>query len=104
MDGETFRISFQGIRKVLRDNNITPTARLLLMNLLLYAGLDGRCFPSRSTLSKDIGVSTRQISNLLKELKNMKLISWKRSSGYPPHNIYYFNDLIYELGELKIYD
>ncbi len=103
-DGQTYKISFEGLREVLRDNNISPTARLLLMNLLLYAGLDGRCFPSRSTLAKDIGVSTRQIGNLLKELKDNRLIGWKKAGKHPQHNSYYFTGLLYELGQLRVYE
>ena len=36
------------------------------------------CWPSQWTISKDLGISPRQVRNQLTVLKNLKIIVWKK--------------------------
>lgn len=58
-----------GFRKAFIRNAQLPTgARLLLIDLMTYKGVNYSCWPSQSTLSKDMGQSTdtvRKYMNLL---------------------------------------
>lgn len=91
---KNYRINFEGLRAVVRDKTLTSTARLLLVDLLLYAGTGGRSFPGQELLSNDIGVTVRQIENLANELKQKKKIGWKRG-GFASSNRYTFIPEIY---------
>ncbi|MDA1316170.1 MAG: helix-turn-helix domain-containing protein [Acidobacteria bacterium] len=54
---------------VLPLKEICPAAKLLYGQLGRYAGKDGQCFPSQATLAKDLGISDRQVRNLLGDLE-----------------------------------
>lgn len=92
-----YKISFSGLRKIVRNPKISKSARLLCVDLLLYAGLDGVCFPSEITLGKDMGLTDRHIRNLITELKNNGL-GWERG-GFGRSNRYSFNEEIYFLND-----
>jgi hypothetical protein len=57
-----------------RSSIIGPGAKLAWGRLARYAGEDGRCFPTVSTLAAEIGVRERQAQNYLGELETAKLI------------------------------
>lgn len=78
MDGNHYSIHFEGLRKVIRNPNITPSSKALLFDLLLYAGANGNCFPDEITLGNDLKLSDRQIRRLLIELNGSQVIRWKR--------------------------
>ena len=63
---------------MVKDLRLSARALRLYCNLLGYARAITTCFPSRDTLSRDIGVSVRQIDRLKNELKASGLLSWKQ--------------------------
>lgn len=89
------------IARVPRDQ-LSFAAKLLYGRLRLYAGLppeprtdedQGPCYMSEKTLACELGVSDRYIRQVLGELRECGLISWKhtgRSNHYrifPPTNL-----------------
>lgn len=59
----------------------------MVLYLLSRTGGKSYCWPSQITIGKDLGVTDRQVRNLLKELLNRKVIFWKRGSFNPNTNI-----------------
>ncbi len=57
-----------------RSNAVSSGAKMAYGRLARYAGEDGRCFPTVSTLGKEIGVGQRQAQKYLAELEKAKLI------------------------------
>lgn len=88
------RIDFEGLRTVWRNPVITKGAKVVLLDLLLYAGIDGASFPSEDTLGENHNLSDRQIRNLITELRNNKLLFWIKK-GFSSSNAYTFNPEIY---------
>lgn len=59
--------------------NLTPTAKLVLLKLADYAGEDGgNIFPGQEKLAPYIGISARQVRRHLKDLEEAGLISIHR--------------------------
>lgn len=75
----------QAIKLVLASN-LSMGAKVMVFYLISRAGGKRYCWPSQKTISKDIGVSERQVRNLLRELLNRKVIFWKRGSLNPKTN------------------
>jgi hypothetical protein len=50
-------------------NSLGPSARLLLRTLLDWLGNESTCWPSLRTLSRETGLSVRQLQRLLRELE-----------------------------------
>lgn len=59
---------------VCRRSDISPSARHLWTVLASYADKRGYCFPSQETLAADMGCTTRQIRNLVRELDQADLL------------------------------
>lgn len=89
-----YRIYFEGLRKVWRNPSLALGSKVLLWDLLQYAGIDGESFPSQKTLAENHGISSRHVRNLLKYLKLMGLVTWL-NSGFPSSNKYSFSTEIY---------
>lgn len=90
-------INFVGLQSTLRNPEISKTAKLLLVDLLLYAGTNTIAFPSRETLSTNHSITQRYVDMKLKELKKYNLIAWERGKGPGNSNRYSFNDVVYLL-------
>lgn len=73
--------------EIMSDKGISRTAKALYGRLLFFAGKDGRCNPSHETLAAQLGVGDRQIRNLLRELRNVGLISWRRTRSSASYEI-----------------
>ena len=67
--------------EVLRIEQLSHGAKLLYGLLRLYAGRNGRCFPSRDRLARDMGVKRRTVSAYLRELHEARLIKTEQPSG-----------------------
>jgi hypothetical protein len=93
---EEYRIRFDKLRDVWRNPQLSRGAKVIFMDLLLYAGLDGVSFPSEDTLAYNHGIGGRQVRNLLAELKTTDLISWEKG-GFSSSNVYKFNPEVYFL-------
>ena len=91
---DEYHINFKGFREVFRTPTISKGAKLVLVDLLLYAGTNAECFPSQAELAKNHHYTPRQIGNLLKELKQFHLIDWERG-GFGRSNRYVINEEIY---------
>lgn len=61
---------------ILRNPKISNNARLLYGLLVSYSFGTGSCFPGQTRLAIQLRVSTREIRDLLCELKGWGLISW----------------------------
>ena len=73
--GELFNpnITFDGVKipyAISRNPDLSSSAKLCYGQLARYAGEKGFCYPSQNTLSRELGISERQIRNILKELES----------------------------------
>ncbi|GEM_PF-6101609 len=89
-----YRINFIKLREVWRNPDISKGAKVILMDLLLYGGVQGDIFPSQNTLAKNHDYSVKHIRNLLKELRANGLIDWDKF-GYSATNSYFTIEELY---------
>lgn len=68
----------QKIAVVLEDPKISSGAKLVLFSLIHMLGGKSYCFPSQRYIGKRIGLSERQVRNLIDELKQHGVITWTR--------------------------
>lgn len=61
-------------RFVLNNNKISSNAKLLYGDLVLLCHKNGFCYATNKFLSSNMGLSTRTITRLLKQLKEENLI------------------------------
>ena len=95
----TYQFSFVNLSQIITDNKLSPPARLLLVILIIkYARNNNNAFPTKETLAKDIGCSSRHIHNLLQELKDCGVTTWERR-GFSKSNKYSFNNELYFLND-----
>jgi hypothetical protein len=62
---------------------LPKTLVLLYGKLVYHAGKDGKCYPTHSTLAKEIGLRSRkhgrrQVLRLLEQLRHLRLVTWER--------------------------
>ena len=76
----------------LANSKVSISARLLYTLLLRRAFGKGETFPGQNTLARELGVSTRQVRNLLKELETLAWLKTTRR-GQGKTNVYYLNFL-----------
>ena len=84
-----------------KNKEVSLGAKVVYGRLCQHAGKNGDCFPKQKTLAKECGMSVRQISRYLGELKRLELIDiWrygkKRSNRYKflEHPWVEYNDVI----------
>lgn len=63
---------------LLRQQKISPGAKLVYARLSQFAGQDGRCFPGQETLGLELAVRPRTVRKYLAELVHHKLIAEQR--------------------------
>jgi hypothetical protein len=80
-----YRVYFVGLRTFLRLPDISPAAKAVFMNILMYAGEDGKAFPSQARLAADLGVSERHIRTLINELKRHNMLTWRQKERNGPN-------------------
>ena len=80
---------------VMRASKLTVQARLLCALLNAYA-LNKSAFPSRSRLSRDMGIGERAVADYIKELKDAGLITTERR-GLGKTNLYFIEEITDEL-------
>lgn len=89
------RISYQALAKFMRNSNILPLEKCVLVDLLLYAGVNGEAYPSETTLAGDLGCSSRHIRTQLNKLRDKGwIIGWEKR-GFSQSNKYSFNAELY---------
>lgn len=94
-----FKIQFARLRdNIWRDPTLSPGAKVILLDLLFYAGVNDNSFPSEEKLAINHDFTARHVRNLLKELQKRNLIEWERG-GFGRSNHYFFNTEIYCLTE-----
>jgi hypothetical protein len=64
---------------VFTDPSLTPMEKLAIGRLTLYAGKDGRCYPSHETLASEFGIDRRNVVALLHSLRKKGRLAWKRT-------------------------
>lgn len=74
--------------RVLENNGVSLGARMTYAMLLKYAWQKNFCFPAQESIARDLAVTDRSVRTFLNELRDKKLISWKRQGLNRP-NIYY---------------
>jgi hypothetical protein len=72
-----------------RFKGLSPGAKIAYGRLVRYAGQDGVCYPRQTTLSREIGVSDRQVRSYLRELTALRFIKVVRK-GLGAPNEYVF--------------
>ncbi len=60
---------------VKNNHNICSNAKLLYGDILLLCHQNGYCYASNKFLANSLGVSTRTITKLIKELKDANLVN-----------------------------
>jgi hypothetical protein len=78
---------------ILHNKTLLPIAKLCYARLVQYAGRDGRCFPSLSTLAEELGVERRHIRNIVKSLEDhgfIRRVYRKREDGSSASNEFEF--------------
>lgn len=91
----SYRLSLEKLSKQWRDPNISRSAKAIFLDLVLYAGSDGKVYPSQETLANNQNLSIRQVNNLLRELRKKNLIEWQSGNGPGNSNLYRINAEIY---------
>lgn len=82
---------------ILRNPKLSSTEKVILLDIILYAGTNGEAFPSQATLAKNHGLSIRQVYNVLVKLKDKNYILRWKQRGYSKSNRYILNRyLIYK--------
>lgn len=76
---------------VLRDERLSPQAKLLYALLRDYAGRDGHAFPGQDRLARDLGCTDRAIRNWLRELSDLGFVEVERR-GRTKTNLYWIAD------------
>jgi len=80
-------IKWEHFDSVIRNPDISTSARCLYAILTTYADKDGICWPGIERLAAEMGTTRRTISNLIKELVEKKAISVVRR-GKTLTNVY----------------
>jgi hypothetical protein len=65
--------------RVFTDPKLTPTEKLTIGRLLLFAGKDGRCYPSHETISHERCLSPSQARRVVTSLKRKGWLEWRRT-------------------------
>jgi DNA-binding Lrp family transcriptional regulator len=66
---------------ILKNKNLTSTAKLVFGRLAQFAGQNGKCFPSQETLAEEIGSSESSIQSAIKNLVDEGYIKKIEPSG-----------------------
>lgn len=67
---------------------VSFTAKALYVRIGLYAGTDGKAWPTRATLAKDLGITKSAINKALKQLVTAKLLDIEPGIGRRPTRYY----------------
>src|SRR3990167_9582232 len=92
-------IQLKTLRNPMRDSTISSLEKSILVDLLLYAGVDGEAYPSQKTLADNHGCTDRQVRRALAELHKKGWITGWKKRGFSKSNKYSFNVDIYVLNE-----
>lgn len=93
-ENNNYRIIFSGLRKAIRDPNLSIASKSIFIDIILYAGINNKSFPSQNTIAKDFNKSVRYISTLKNELKEKGYLMWERGRK-GKSNRYVINQEIY---------
>lgn len=88
------RINFEKLSEFIRNPNFSPLEKVIVVDLILYAGVNREPFPSQKTLAKDLNRSERYIRKSLYILRDKGIISWFRR-GYSRSNQYSIEELYF---------
>lgn len=94
MDNVKRTINFKKLAEVIRNNKLSPLQKVLILDILLYAGVSGDAFPSQQTLADDLGYTTRSVRYAMDMLYAAGLVKKKRR-GFAKSNIYFISEELY---------
>lgn len=98
------KINLRNLRDLVwRNASISMPAKVILLDLIFYAGVKGDAFPSHKTLAKNQDISTRYIRKILKELKSANWIDW-RKYGFSTTNSYGISTELLTLLDIELED
>jgi hypothetical protein len=66
---------------VFTDPSLRPTEKLAIGRLLLYAGRNGKCYPSQETIARELCLKPRQVRNVLRSLRKKGWLCWDKRAG-----------------------
>lgn len=80
-------------KKVMRDETLDGTAKLIYAYFCSFAGAGDSCFPSRSLICRELKITTNTFSKYLRQLVTRGLISVEqvKDKGKFSHNVYTIN-------------
>ena len=67
---------------VLRNPDLSPSAKLVFARLAQFAGRQGKAWPSDQTLGREVGLSDRQVRRCVAELERYGLIRRVSRAGH----------------------
>ncbi len=73
-----YKLNWDMFNKVLAHKKISSGVKLLFLYLNKRRGYKLYCWPSQRRIANDLGVSSRQVRNQLKVLKDLKILVWKK--------------------------
>jgi hypothetical protein len=74
--------------QILNDGSLSHAAKLVYGRLKLYAGKNGRCYPSQQTLAREVCLRERQLRNVLLELQVAGWIDWRQTRSTCVYTIF----------------
>jgi hypothetical protein len=80
---------------------MTPGEKMLYLLLCTYAREDDTAFPSQKLMADELGVSERQVRNLLHSLVEKRIITWDRVKDF---SVEYKSLNTYKLWPFPFYD
>lgn len=72
---------------ILRNTNLSTSAKVVYALLVAYAWHNGSCFPAQKRLAKDVGLSRPRVTQLVGELEQFGLVTIQRQGQGKP-NLY----------------
>ena len=67
-----------------RESNISASVKLIYWHVVQRAGRNGCCWPAQAAIARDLGLTARQVRNLLGELEDLGLIERRRRGREGP--------------------
>lgn len=88
------KIHFMKFAEFIRNSRFTPAQKVVFVDILLYAGVNGESFPSQQTLADNLGQTPRNVRYCLDMLCAAGLIKKKRR-GFSKSNQYLISEEVY---------
>lgn len=86
----------------INNPNYTVYEKMVYLNLATYAGNKSACFPSQTSIAKDLNISRKKVNEVLKrlqELGGVYIIRQIKENGRNSSNMYFLADIDQTTGD-----